>query len=371
MSKFFCPLPWVHRFVQPSGIKICCTSNRQLNVSISEFNQSKYLADVKETIVSGQVPSECQKCVSDEGMGLTSTRTFALQEWPLHTDSVQYIDLRYNNLCNFACRTCEPEFSSTIAHEIKQHPELAKLYNAAGTQLDYSNLVKDLEPHYYTLKKLNLTGGEPLLIKENLQLLEKLIDIGRTDIQLLITTNVSTVNPKMLMLISQFDDVHWTLSIDAVGEAAEYVRYGSKWSVIEKNVHDILGLNHSVSINTTVSAYSILTLSKLLEWFDNLKSTYTNQPLEIMFHPVKWPEHLAPQVTPYRDRALLELERSIDILKTIKNNPGHELDNLNSLQTILKNSIINTSLSEKFFKFTHQLDKIRNQNFYQIYEKTI
>jgi pyruvate-formate lyase-activating enzyme len=340
-----------------------------LPVGISDFDKSTELNSIKNTILSGQVPASCQPCISNEQQGLTSTRQDALRDWPEYRiqapDRVEYLDLRYNNLCNFACRTCEPSYSSSIERELENNTSLKKYFNPIN-KLDYSTIVnKDLHPHYQSLQRLNLTGGEPLLIKENLIILEELIAVDKNDIDLLITTNASTVNPKMLALIKQFKNVHWTLSIDGIGATAEYIRYGSNWPVIVKNIQSILELKHSVSINTTVSAYSILDISSLVKWFKSLKEEYSDQPFEIMFHAVQWPVYLAPQVTPYLDRACSELEQAIDILKTVKNNPAYEVDNLNNLHKILKNSIIQHT--DKFFEFTHQIDQIRQQDFYQTF----
>jgi len=374
MSDFFCPLPWIHQFIQPSGIKVCCSSTEQLAVTSAEFERSEFLQTIKETILSGSAPKSCEACVKNEANNLTSTRTDALRDWPKYTaetvpHAIEYLDLRYDNLCNFACRTCEPNFSTSIDKEVDEHPELKKFYSTQFIKLDRSNISNEIKEYYPTLKRLNLTGGEPLLIKENLRILQELIDAGRTNVQLIITTNVSTVNPKMLMLISQFDDVHWTLSIDAIEDAAEYIRYGSKWATIEKNVNDILGLDHSVAINTTISAYSILTLSKLVSWFIDLKDTYNRQPLEIMFHTVTYPRHLHPQALSgmRRHQALVELQRSIDILKDIANNPERELDNLKNLQSTLVSAPEHAGLVKKFNEFTSMLDSIRNQNFNQTF----
>jgi sulfatase maturation enzyme AslB (radical SAM superfamily) len=375
MSDFFCPLPWIHQFIQPTGIKVCCSNTKQLSVSPKEFEQSDLVKSIRDTILSGSAPQSCEACVHNEANNLTSTRTDALRDWPGYTAKsvparVEYLDLRYDNLCNFSCRTCEPNFSSSIQRELESHPELQQFYSATTESLDYSNISDRIHNYYTTLKKLNLTGGEPLLNKTHLNILQQLIDHKRSDVQLLITTNVSVINPKMLNLIKKFNDVHWTLSIDAVEKSAEYIRHGSIWSSIEKNVNDILRLKHSVSINATLSAYSVLTLSKLVEWFSILKEKYADQPFEIMFNTVRYPLHLQPQVLPsdLRLRAITELDRSIDILATIKSNPIHQLDNLRNLRSNLYDTLDDQALVKKFKEFTITLDKIRNQDFNQTFQ---
>jgi len=365
MSKFFCPLPWIHQFIQPNGIKMCCSSNTVHDLSLKDFKNSKYLQDIKKTISKGTAPTDCRNCVNNENKGYASTRTLALNDWnyTLETvpDQLLYLDIRWSNLCNYSCRTCEPEFSSEIARE----------QNIIPVHQFNHKIKQDLIDQLNTVKKINFTGGEPLLIKENIELLEKLISLGRHDCEILITTNGSVINHRILDIIKKFQTVHWTLSIDSVDRTAEYIRNGTDWPAVEQNIHMILSLKNSVALNTVLSAYSVLTIDKLVNFFCELKKKYKDQPLELWFAVCDHPKELNPLSLPFELKkvARKKLESAIDTLRTVLDNPDRSIQTLESLHKNLTNQ--NSGNGADFFKFTNHLDNLRNQNFYDTFNKEI
>lgn len=355
----------MHQFIQADGIKMCCSSSTKLNVSPLEFATSDYLNQVKLQLSQGEVPKDCEGCYNKEQQGYTSTRTLALSDWGYSNDTVpneiEYLDLRWSNLCNYSCRTCEPAFSSEIAREISNNPQL-KLYYANNNSIHISNNnnIDDLLPK---VKRINFTGGEPLLIKENIHVLEQLIAVGNTNCEIIITTNGSVMNPTILSLVKQFNSVHWTISIDAIGTQAEYIRSGTKWDQLCKNLHDILSLKHSVGINCVLSVYSVLGLSNLVNFFISLKHQYSDQPLELWFGLCEYPSFLNPLKLPsqLRDQAVNELSESIKLLQQVSSNPERSLTTLEVLHNSLKDAIL--TVNNRFRNYTNELDLIRNQNF--------
>ena len=191
----------------------------------------------------------------------------------------------------------------------------------------------------------------------------------RCNCEILITTNGSIINNNLIELIHQFNSVHWTISIDGVKHIAEYIRYGSQWDIIDKNIHKILSFNHSVALNTVISAYSVLSIASLVQYFASLKETYNNQPLELLCYVCEYPAHLAPTILPdqLKNIAITELTSAIDCLAIIENNPIRTLDTLIHLQKNLIDSTMNTTQLTKFKKFTTELDNIRNQSFKQTF----
>jgi sulfatase maturation enzyme AslB (radical SAM superfamily) len=352
---------------------MCCSSSTKLDITPVEFINSQYLIDVKNTIAQGQIPKDCQSCVNLEQQGYSSTRTLALKDWNYTIDTVPnetlYLDLRHSNLCNFSCRSCEPSFSSEIARELEHNPQLTKYHTLTEIHLENIKSQKDIKTLLPTVQRINFTGGEPLLIKENINILEDLIRIGNTDCELLITTNGSVINNKIIDLIKQFNSVHWTVSIDAIGTTAEYVRNGTVWSVVDANIKQILTLNQSVAFNTVISMYSILDLSTLLMYFKELKLNYQTQPLEIWFSICSFPMFLNPQNIndQLKELATKQLDSSIEILSNLGNNPIRSIETLKSLQNNLKDSIINEQSFNTFRKYTEELDQIRNQSFKQTF----
>ena len=363
MSEFFCPLPWIHQFIQPDGIRMCCSSSIKLDVSPAEFNNSKQLNKVKDTIRAGKIPKECKNCSSQESQGYTSTRTLALKDWNYTIDTVPnrplYLDIRWSNLCNFSCRTCEPAFSSEISREQQSFP-IHKFNKLAKS--DILNMLNNVV-------RINFTGGEPLLIKENIEILKYLIDNNQTNCELLITTNASVINDYIINLIKQFDCVHWTISIDAVSHSAEYIRNGTVWTNVNNNIHTILNLKQSVALNCVLSAYSILAIDNLVCYFSELKTQHTDQPLELWFSMCDKPEMFRPIALPthLKKHAMSQLEKAITRLSTIANNPNRSIDMIKALHNNLNDSIINTVLSDDFIQYTQELDQLRDQNFNTIF----
>lgn len=352
---------------------MCCSSKTKLDLTPVEFSNSSHIAEVKRSISRGIVPYDCESCVKLESQNYPSTRTLALQDWDYTIDTVPndilYLDLRHSNLCNFSCRSCEPSFSSEIARELQKNLKLKKYHSVTDIHLENTKSQEGINNLLPTVQRINFTGGEPLLIKKNIDILEDLISTDNTNCEILITTNASVINNKILDLIGHFNQVHWTLSIDAVGSVAEYVRHGTVWETVDHNIRKILSIKQSVAFNTTITAYNILDLSTLLEYFKELKNLHSDQPLELWFSVCLYPEFLNPLVSSIsmKNKALDELAKSIDILSTV-DNPNRAIQTLKSLQKNLKESIINVKALNNFISYTKDLDQIRNQNFEQVFK---
>lgn len=363
-GNFFCPLPWIHRFVSKNGTSVCCANTDHKNLSLNEFNNSDTVIRIKEEIKKGKIPDSCKTCYSLEERGFENTRITALNMFKYTVDDVpdniEYYDLRYSNLCNFSCRTCNPEFSSLIEKEIEENSNLKEFYLPLDQRVNH-DIVNNIE--FEKIKILNLTGGEPTLIKENLQIFEKLIEIGNTNLSLLITTNASVINPKLLNILKHFTNLHWTISIDGIGSAAEYIRFGSNWETIEKNVQTILELGNSIQFNCTVSAYSILNLDSVINWFVDLKHKYSNQPLELTFFVLEYPWYLQIDNLPLDliEQAISSCEKAKNIISKTTNFTANQETIIENLISKLKS--VKIDKSKKFLKFTKMVDGIRNQNF--------
>ena len=80
---------------------------------------------------------------------------------------------------------CSPSFSSRWSEELK----IRQAVPTQQQQVDFKNYVYD---HAGQLQHVYLAGGEPLLMKENLTLLEKL----NLNTNIRINTNLSKVDTK-------------------------------------------------------------------------------------------------------------------------------------------------------------------------------
>jgi MoaA/NifB/PqqE/SkfB family radical SAM enzyme len=253
-NEYFCPVPWTGLMYNFDGtVKNCIRSNGALgNITqqpIEEIVTKNNLDRQNKIIAKTPVPT-CQSCYDLEqgkkSFNIISDRVFYIKELkkvPMSTYEpgnfdLTTIDVRWSNLCNFACVYCSPEFSSRWANELSQSMSVPDQQQKQQFK-DYifANAKK--------LKHVYLAGGEPLLIKENLQLLEEL----SPDVNLRINTNLSKVDTKIFEKICSFKNVHWTVSIETIEQEFEYIRYGAKWSDFLENLKIIQQLDHKISFN--------------------------------------------------------------------------------------------------------------------------
>ena len=182
--------------------------------------------------------------------------TYQLDQHDLHT-----IDVRWTNLCNFACVYCSSEFSSRWANELDKpvvSPNLEQLARFKQYIFDHAPILK----HVY------MAGGEPLLMKENLELLE-LLQKTNPNVNLRINTNLSKTNTRVFDKICEFPNVHWTVSVETMADEFEYIRYGGRWEDFLENLKSIQQLDHKISFNML---WFLLNYRSVFECVDYLKS---------------------------------------------------------------------------------------------------
>jgi uncharacterized Fe-S cluster-containing radical SAM superfamily protein len=201
-------------------------------------------------IINNQPAAGCHTCYNlergKEGFDIISDRIFYIREFkktPLDTYrsnnfDLQTIDVRWTNLCNLACVYCGPDFSSKWANELN-------VIRSTPTDEQQEKFKEYIFKHAKNLKHVYLAGGEPLLMKENLELLQKL----NPNVNLRINTNLSKVDTGVFDAVCQFKNVHWTVSAETTEDEFEYIRFGGKWQDFLDNLNIIRQLDHKISFN--------------------------------------------------------------------------------------------------------------------------
>lgn len=279
-NKSFCPIPWTGLMYNFDGtVKTCIRSSAAignikdtpiidiLNGPLNTETRTKMLADTP-----GSRCAPCYELETDKNsFDIISDRIFYLKElksvskatydtadnFNLHT-----IDVRWSNLCNFACVYCEPKFSSKWSTELKvvhDRPTDAQ-------QQDFKNYIFE---HAAQLKHVYLAGGEPLLMKENFELLQLLKQVN-PQVNLRINTNLSKVDTKIFDLICTFPNVHWIVSIESIEEEYEYIRFGGRWQDFLDNLITIKKLNHKISFNMLHFLLNYQSLFTCIEFLQGL-----------------------------------------------------------------------------------------------------
>jgi organic radical activating enzyme len=343
-----------------------------LPMSPSEYFESNWLKSLKQEFLEGKQPARCNSCWIKERQGLKSIRTYFTKQFSfdeaLSQNSTKHLELRESNLCNFACRMCNPTDSVKLEREIKDHPELSEFYRPnLNSDMSEENWQKILDTSL-GLSALFLTGGEPMLMKRYYDLLDHLIANGKNEtIELKIYTNCSVYNPIFVDKLLKFKNLTLMLSIDAVGKTAEYQRYGTDWQVVRTNIFKFLELPIRLSIHSTITAYSILDISSLADFFVEVRK-YNKLKAKL----IKFSAHVARIPAPLdyanlnlelRAKAIIEIDRAI--AKLSYGLFSIYVEELIALRKqIMERKECNYS---SFVNMTKTLDKARNQSFEEVF----
>ena len=194
-----------------------------------------------------------------------------------------YYELSLGNHCNIKCRSCQPSFSQPIGDELKKFniiPPKGTNWDA-GTptidQVDIDNLNKKSTVYFQ--------GGEPTIMPEVLEFMERCLAKNKTDFNLSMCTNGVKFSDKFLNLVSNFPNTNFSFSIDGFAHINDYWRSGSNWNKVIANAHLLQSQGHSVSINTVPGIYNVTNLHLLFEFLDR-EFPFTAVYLQINY--LKW-----------------------------------------------------------------------------------
>jgi organic radical activating enzyme len=283
--------------------------------------------------------------------------------------------MRFNNLCNFKCRSCNEFFSSQIATEkIKYKDDPNYTLPWEGTTPLTNALVKnekafeEIKLHYQYINKIYFAGGEPMIQQEHWEILDDLVrlDLAK-NIDLTYSTNGSMLEFKgqsVLDYWKKFKKVYLQFSIDAMGKQAEYWRDGTVWEDIEANLKLA-----STCPTVAVSVHSTIAWPTVSSWIYFVKHVVTNK-LIINDNLTAWclttPQTYSLQVPPEfkKNQIRNELNELIDFLN------NHE--NTESIITRVEaiKSFMDAASKSRFLinlRYAPRIDKIRKKDFFNYF----
>jgi len=360
-SATFCVVPWMNRLVSERGRIFPCAFSMESGEALRDETgrfysaamdgeldaawNSEALRSLRKKFLRGEKPQSCSRCFRLEQFQLQSLREVSNRHWGHLTSGLlaatapdgsvalrpSSLDLRFGNFCNLRCRMCSPESSVKIMEEFKVlHPNLPESYFKDLQNLDWfrSETVQRLLLEYAPdLTELHFAGGEPFLIPEVADFLEKLINTGEArHITVTFNTNLTLLPEKIYRLWRSFKKVKVFVSLDGLGAVNNYIRFPSDFTQIQKNLsfldEHMKELSCSlVCVNTTVQMYNILSLDKLIE---HMTTAYNNIfPFPIL-SPLHWPEYFCITVLPQNlkltaeDRLLAVQEKMIDTWRHVE-----------------------------------------------------
>jgi MoaA/NifB/PqqE/SkfB family radical SAM enzyme len=277
-NKSICVLPWTGFELEPDGtVNNCIISTEPIgninDTHIRDIISGDINTELKRKMLSDGQPRNCAGCYLQEkhrnNLDSISSRLYYLKELGKKMDtnfydnvanfSLKHVDLRWTNSCNQACVYCYPEFSSKWAQELG-----VKIKSRNEARQEVKNFV------FENIKKLEnvyLAGGEPMLMKENLEFLQLLKEKNPT-CNIRVNTNLSTTRTGIFDLLCGFKNIHWTVSVEAKEAEYEYIRHHGSWDDFVKNLSVIRKLDHKISFNML---HFILNYNSIFECVDYLK----------------------------------------------------------------------------------------------------
>lgn len=392
-NKAFCILPWIHAQVRQNGdVYPCCRVKHKysygstLENPLSEIWNSPEVKKVRQEMLAGISQSFCSDCHTTESLGSESYRQMVNKDYKdefertkqtaadghLSNSDIIYLDIRFSNVCNFKCRSCSPESSNSWFDEYQKLYQGTEVQKRTFKLSDGKTALADIEKLLPKIHKIYFAGGEPLLDENHYKLLEKLIDLNRTDVHIFYNTNVSHLTFKkwnVLQLWKKFKYIKVSASIDATGPALELVRKGAVWDDIVGNLLKIRTFNPEVMIQIypTVSVMNCFLLPELIQYF--IEHSYINVVRNFELNMLNDPEYLNVSVLNKSEIENLA-EKYRQFVSTIKDKVSAEIlkhieGELSRVISFAKHQDL-TQMRTAFKKFTFTLDKLRNEKTAQV-----
>lgn len=266
----------------------CCLRNDTKPV-VGNVWDSATLIPLREYNKQGKWDKGCWTCQGNELAGMTSFRTGSLEKFGIRTDlsGPQRLDLMFDIGCNLACRTCGPRLSTFWQKHLKDN----------GIPFDAPRPESRVDEMISILKTLDLSnlemvvfcGGETLLGQGYWQVAEAIADMvphAKEKLTVSFQTNgTQSISDRNYKIIEKVHLVKLNISLDAVGDRFNYLRWPADWHQVEANIKhlkDTLPVNVMFLIEETMSVFNLYYQSELEQW---AKAEYaTNRLGDIVNH---------------------------------------------------------------------------------------
>jgi hypothetical protein len=277
-NKTFCMAPFTHTYISPqSERRLCCASREEASYirqyidsgsgentstgyapkTLEEHWNSDALKKVRLAHMAGEVIPECMVC-NDRILNIDVYRNWfnhlfheKVDEVFAATDDTGHLslpvisfDYRINNLCNFKCRMCGHQLSSSWEAEKRKHDEWSPIYDPwmvpemkaqieefqTGTvEVELADACKQ-----GIVEELYWVGGEPLMWEKHWELMHHMVESGHSkNVYARYNTNLSRIDWKGVNLfkdiLPHYKNYLMCCSIDATGRVGEYIRTGLNW----------------------------------------------------------------------------------------------------------------------------------------------
>ncbi len=383
-----CLIPFASVSTHPAGyISRCMMSSLPMG-SMTDSNvwDNENFVKLRTDMAEGRwnLPG-CNTCHDREQQGLVSQRiNWKTNErwWNANIwDSIDFVNsktdnkiyhmfLNTSNLCNFKCRMCNSLYSNSWINDdalLREHGFQRHDYtDYTKNRNDLKTFVQNLLPRLSELRMITVTGGEPFINNDLLEVFDILDAAGiLKNLHLSITTNGSLLTEDKLKRLVNAKKVNINISIDGTGKLFEYMRSDNQctWEQITKNIGLLCDFrrqykNFVFSPNASYQLYNMLNVAEFYDWAESI----INRPDEwIEFRLLTHPEflHVANAPDSIKKKAMAQLDY---VESRYSNANKFFLDNMRKTLQLNKDP----AHWQEFQKFTTLLDAKRKQSIQEV-----
>lgn len=221
-------------FDQFGQVKPCCQGVGGLGhvtrQSLREIWDSARANRLREALAQRALPPGCGFCAwQAEKVGCSEfARGFDDQDpeslsplWPV------MMEFSMTNACNLQCVMCNGDLSSSIRAHREHRAPLPEVYG--------ERFFEELEEFLPHLVEARFLGGEPLMGREPLRVLDMLAGLERPP-RVTITTNGTQWSPRIASICERVP-IHFVVSLDGITkETYESIRLGADFDVVMDNL---------------------------------------------------------------------------------------------------------------------------------------
>jgi pyruvate-formate lyase-activating enzyme len=298
----FCVLPWISLEASPIGtVRPCCLADDEIvddngnkfelaTADFANIQNSQHMQSLREQFLAGKQPQTCRKCWNEERSGRTSKRMHTLdrlkhmlpdQDWTADAKPLMFLDLKLGNICNLKCRICGSWSSSQFAAEELNDTNPAddkkktfpyQMLRAGAWPRENEKFWSEIDTITDQIRYIEFTGGEPFMIREHFEFLERIVDRGIAgQVEIHYNTNGTQFPEQAEDIWQHFKTVEIAFSIDDVGERFEYQRSNAVWTEVEQNITRFMAmrdrhLHIRLQVCCTVNIFNVYYLEHVARW---------------------------------------------------------------------------------------------------------
>lgn len=268
-NKTYCPYPFIGVSLQADGVTFPCgqymDESKFPKTQSIEDARNNHMQVMREKMLNGEHDKGCQ-CPTEEAVGITSMRQSAIDRYGIQPfGKIKVAEIFFDNVCNLKCRMCASPYSHLLYEDEKQ------IYGETLSPTKYVRNTKYKDIDIHNLEEVKIYGGEPLMNKEADEFFKQiLLDGNIKNLSINMSTNGTVLPmPNVLEAFLNCKELQINISIDGFNELNEYIRCGSNWDTIVKNLQFFDSLHDKrigytrIQIHSAIGIYNVNMINEL------------------------------------------------------------------------------------------------------------